>query len=79
MNLFEIFKETGRIPLDERGVKTHGYKYRGVNYFVVAHFRSGNIIEDKVEHLVTGELDSLDLTKKDDETSSGMAMDKDNG
>lgn len=79
MTLLEIFKETGRIPLDERGVKTHGYKYRGVNYFVVAHFRSGEQIEDKVEHMITGDLDSLDLTKKEDESSSGMAMDKDNG
>lgn len=78
MTLIEIYNETGRIPLDERGVKTHGYKYRGVNYFVVAHFRSGNIIEDKVEHLITGDLSSLDLTKKEDETSSGMALDKDN-
>ena len=79
MNLFETYRKTGRIPLDERGVKARGYKYRGVNYCVVAHFRSGKLIEDKVEHLVTGDLDSLELNKNEDETSSGMALDKDNG
>lgn len=79
MNLLEIYNETGRIPLDERGVKTHGYKYRGVNYFVVAHFRSGEQIEDKVEHMITGGLSSLELNKKEDESSSGLALDKDNG
>ncbi len=79
MDLLEIFNGTGRIPLDERGVKVHGCKIRGVNYCVVSHFRSGERIEEKVKHLVMDELSSLDLTKKEDETSSGLDMDKDNG
>lgn len=79
MDLLEIYRGTGRIPMDERGVKVHGCKIRGVNYCVVSHFRSGDMIEDKVAHMVTDDLSSLDLNKKEDETSSGMAMDKKNG
>ena len=79
MDYIDKMIETGRIPLDERGVKAHGYKEHGVNYCIISHFRQGGFIEEKIEHMVTDDLNSLQLNKKEDETSSGLALDKENG
>ena len=79
MDLFEIYIDTGRIPIDEKSVKVHGCKIRGVNYCVVAHFRSGEIIEDKVSHMVTDDLSSLDIHKNRGANSLGTDMDNEGG
>ena len=64
------------LPLTEKAIQVHGHKENGINYCVVSHFKNGDFIQSKIEHLVTDALDSLDLNKKSDESSSGLDMDK---
>ena len=64
------------IPLTEKSIQVHGHKENGVNYCVISHFKNGDFIQSKIEHMVTDAIDSLDLNKKSDESSSGLDMDK---
>ena len=64
------------LPLTEKAIQVHGHKENGVNYCVISHFKNGDFIQSKIEHMVTDALDSLDLNKKSDESSSGLDMDK---
>lgn len=64
------------IPLTEKAIQVHGHKENGVNYCVISHFKNGDFIQSKIEHIVTDAIDSLDLNKKSDESSSGLDMDK---
>ena len=64
------------IPLTEKAIQVHGHKENGVNYCVISHFKNGDFIQSKIEHMVTDALSSLDLNKKSDESSSGLDMDK---
>lgn len=64
------------LPLTEKAIQVHGHKENGVNYCVISHFKKGDFIQSKIEHMVTDALDSLDLNKKSDESSSGLDMDK---
>ena len=64
------------IPLTEKAIQVHGHKENGINYCVISHFKNGDFIQSKIEHMVTDALDSLDLNKKSDESSSGLDMDK---
>ena len=64
------------IPLTEKAIQIHGHKENGVNYCVISHYKNGDFIQSKIEHMVTDVLDSLDLNKKSDESSSGLDMDK---
>lgn len=72
----DIFMLKGAIPLTEKAIQVHGHKENGVNYCVISHFKNGDFIQSKIEHMVTDALDSLDLNKKSDESSSGLDMDK---
>lgn len=72
----DIFMLKGAIPLTEKAIQVHGHKENGVNYCVISHFKNGDFIQAKIEHMVTDALDSLDLNKKSDESSSGLDMDK---
>lgn len=72
----DILTLEGAIPLTEKAIQVHGHKENGVNYCVISHFKNGDFIQSKIEHMVTDALDSLDLNKKSDESSSGLDMDK---
>lgn len=72
----DILTLKGAIPLTEKAIQVHGHKENGVNYCVISHFKNGDFIQSKIEHMVTDALDSLDLNKKSDESSSGLDMDK---
>lgn len=58
---------TEKIPLTERAFRIHGRKERGINYCVISRYKNDGFIHSKIEHMVTDELDSLDLNKKSDE------------
>ena len=51
------------IPLTEKAIQVHGHKENGVNYCVISHFKNGDFIQSKIEHMVTDALDSLNLNK----------------
>ena len=79
MDLKEIYLGTGRIPLDERGIKMNTHIENGVTYCVISHFRKGEQIEYLLKHLMEDKLDSLVSDKKSDENQSPLDMDNDNG
>ena len=72
----DTFMLSGAIPLTEKAIQVHGHKENGINYCIISHFKNGDFIQSKIEHMVTDALDSLDLNKKSDESSSGLDMDK---
>lgn len=71
----DILMLAGVIPLTERAFQIHGYKERGVNYCVVSRYKNDGFIHSKIEHMVTDDLDLLDLNKKSDEISSPKKLD----
>lgn len=60
----DIIMLSGIIPLTERAYQIHGHKERGINYCVMSRYRNDGFIHSKIEHMVTDDLDSLDLNKK---------------
>lgn len=60
---------TGSFPLTERGFQVHGYKERGINYCVISRYKNDGLIHSKIEHMVTDDLNSLDLNKKSTDNS----------
>lgn len=60
----DILMLSGIFPLTERAYQIHGHKERGVNYCVMSRYRNDGFIHSKIEHMVTDDLDSLDLNKK---------------
>lgn len=71
----DILMLAGIIPLTERAFQIHGHKERGVNYCVVSHYKNDGLIHSKIEHMVTDDLDLLDLNKKSDENLSPKKLD----
>lgn len=70
-----ILMLTGKFPLTERGFQVHGYKERGINYCVISHYKNDGLIHSKIEHMVTDDLNSLDLTKKSGENLLSKKLD----
>lgn len=60
----DILMLSGIIPLTERAYQIHGHKEQGINYCVMSRYRNDGLIHSKIEHMVTDDLDSLDLNKK---------------
>lgn len=71
----DILMLTGKIPLTELAFRIHGRKERGINYCVISRYKNDGFIHSKIEHMVTDDLDSLDLNKKSDETSLSLDID----
>lgn len=71
----DILMLEGVIPLTERAFQIHSYKERGVNYCVVSRYKNDGFIHSKIEHMVTDDLDLLDLNKKSDKISSPKKLD----
>lgn len=59
----DILMLAGVISLTERVFQIHGHKERGVNYCVVSRYKNDGFIHSKIEHMVTDDLDLLDLNK----------------
>lgn len=71
----DILMLAGVTPLTERAFQIHGHKERGVNYCVVSRYKNDGFIHSKIEHMVTDDLDLLDLNKKLDESLSPKKLD----
>lgn len=71
----DVLMLAGVIPLTERAFQIHGHKERGVNYCVVSRYKNDGFIHSKIEHMVTDDLDLLDLNKKSDEFSLPKKLD----
>ncbi|MFR5876301.1 MAG: hypothetical protein ACLUFN_07405 [Eubacterium sp.] len=71
----DILMLAGEIPLTERAFQIHGHKERGINYCVVSRYKNDGFIHSKIEHMVTDDLDLLDLNKKSVEISSLKKLD----
>lgn len=71
----DILMLAGVIPLTERAFQIYGHKERGVNYCVVSRYKNDGFIHSKIEHMVTDDLDLLDLNKKSDEILSSKKLD----
>lgn len=71
----DILMLAGEIPLTERAFQIHGHKERGINYCVVSRYKNDGFIHSKIEHMVTDDLDLLDLNKKLDESLSPKKLD----
>lgn len=67
MTIENILILEDKFPLTERAFQIHGYKERGVNYCVISRYKNNGLIHSKIEHMVTDDLNSLDLTKKSKE------------
>lgn len=75
MTVENILMLEDKFPLTERGFQVHGYKERGINYCVISHYKNDGLIYSKIEHMVTDDLNSLDLAKKSDENLSPKKLD----
>lgn len=71
----DVLMLTGVIPLTERAFQINGHKERGVKYCVVSRYKNDGFIHSKIEHMVTDDLDLLDLNKKSNEISSPKKLD----
>lgn len=71
----DILMLAGIMPLNKRAFQIHGHKERGVNYCVVSRYNNNGFIHSKIEHMVTDDLNSLDLNKKSDENLSAIKLD----
>lgn len=71
----DILMLAGVIPLTERVFQIHGHRERGVNYCVVSRYKNDGFIHSKIEHMVTDDLNLLDLNKKSDKISSPKKLD----
>lgn len=71
----DILMLTGKIPLTELAFRIHGRKERSINYCVISRYKNDGFIHSKIEHMVTDDLDSLDLNKKSDENLSPKKLD----
>lgn len=71
----DILMLAGELPLTERAFQIHGHKECGVNYCVVSRYKNEGFIHSKIEHMVTDDLDLLDLNKKSDKISSPKKLD----
>jgi len=71
----DILMLAGIIPLTERAFQIHGHKERGVNYCVVSRYKNDGLIHSKIEHMVTDDLDLLDLDKKSGKNLSPKKLD----
>lgn len=67
MTIENILMLEDKFPLTERAFQIHGYKERGVNYCVISRYKNDGLIYSKIEHMVTDDLNSLDLAKKSKE------------
>lgn len=59
----DILTFAGIFPLTEKSFQIHGHKENGVNYCVISRYKNNGLIHSKIEHMVTDDLNSLDLTK----------------
>lgn len=71
----DVLMLAGVISLTERAFQIHGHKERGVNYCVVSRYKNDGFIHSKIEHMITDDLDLLDLNKKSDEILSPKKLD----
>lgn len=75
MTIENILMLEDKFPLTERTFQIHGYKENGVNYCVISRYKNDGFIHSKIEHMVTDDLNSLDLAKKSDENLSPKKLD----
>lgn len=66
MTIENILMFEDKFPLTERAFQIHGHKEHGVNYCVISRFKNDGLIHSKIEHMVTDDLNLLDLAKKSD-------------
>ena len=64
------------IPLKRNFIQSYGYREKGINYCVIIHFSNKGLFTDKVENLLINDLDSSIISKKSDESLSGLDIDK---
>ena len=75
MTIENILMLEDKFPLTERAFQIHGYKERGVNYCIISRYKNDGLIHSKIEHMVTDDLNSLDLAKKSKENLSPQKLD----
>ena len=75
MTIENILMLEDKFPLTERAFQIHGYKERGVNYCVISRYKNDGLIHSKIEHMVTDDLNSLDLNKKSTDNSLVKPLD----
>lgn len=69
MTIENILMLEDKLPLTERAFQIHGHKEHGVNYCVISRYKNDGLIHSKIEHMVTDDLNSLDLNKKSTDNS----------
>lgn len=75
MTIENILMFEDKFPLTERAFQIHGHKEHGVNYCVISRFKNDGLIHSKIEHMVTDDLNSLDLNKKSTDNSLVKPLD----
>lgn len=75
MTVENILMLEDKFPLTERAFQIHGHKEQGVNYCVISRYKNNGLIHSKIEHMVTDDLNSLDLNKKSTDNSLVKPLD----
>lgn len=76
INFLELI-ENNIMPLCENSTQWYGYREKGINYCVTSHFKNDSLLSDKVAHMLIDDLNSSVISKKSDESSVGLDIDKD--
>ena len=64
------------IPLKRNSIQSYGYREKGINYCVISHFSNKSLFTDKVANMLMNDLTSSVISKKSDESLSGLDIDK---